>query len=127
MDDRIWTLIWVCVLFYIAFRIDEAAVRYKEPPDQKGSFGKTLLGFILYPIIRLGLALLSGGITLLLWGIVAPVFGWPPIDLITAIAITWLVSTVFQGLYTERVKVVGGVNISSWSRNPSKPVEPRRH
>ena len=106
MDERIGALLLVFVLVTVVGIVDGMTYALgKGIKDHGLGFGCSL-AVISLPI-SVGLMFVAAWADLLLYELVAPSFGLPEIDLITMLALGWLIGLLWRGATPMRVRVWG--------------------
>jgi len=108
MDDRIWTLALVWVLWQVIGIVDALIHKISETIVDRGlNFGCSL-ALVSIPI-GIVVQIAAAWIDMVLWNLAAPTLGLPQIDLIMALIIGWLIRSLFMGITPRRVRVVDPV------------------
>jgi hypothetical protein len=104
IDPRVWTLILLYIVWAIVVGLGETGIRLSNRlTDHREGRGAGCLWVVLAVPVSV---LLGAFFDWTLWNMVAPDLGLPQIDLLTALALSWLTLSLFRGMSTPRMRLV---------------------
>jgi hypothetical protein len=107
MDDRIWPLLLVLLIVNVIGIVDGLTFALAKGIKDRVGLGCSLA--VISVPISVGLMFVAAWADLILYEMVAPTFGWPKLDLITMLALGWLIGLLWRGATPMRVRVFGNV------------------
>lgn len=100
------------VLFYVVSLVvsfaDAIGYRLAKEIEERGLGFGCAAAIIAIPT-GLIVALLAAWADMALWNVAAPQFGLPEIDLLTSLALGWLIGSLFRGMTPQRVRIHGNL------------------
>lgn len=105
MSTEVGALVTAYLLWMAYTLIESVGFALAHRAGDSGIRAALLLLSIWTPTLGVLMAVVGGLVLLNLWSVVAPVFGLPELDVVSAIAVNWTAGVVFRGLGQRLVRV----------------------
>jgi hypothetical protein len=105
MTPEVGALVTAYLLWMLYVAIESVGYHLSSGVSERGAGHAVLLLALWTPTLGVVMAVVGGLVLLNLWSVVAPRFGWPPLDVVTAIAVGWTAGVLFRGLGRRSVYV----------------------